>query len=455
MVYFIIMNKFLEHKYTLWAILLAALILRLIPTLGAISDETRLLRPDSIGYLAPARSIAESATFPTTRRPPGYPLLASAVYFSGLGNKTLAVIQVIISVATCAVTAWAATAYSGKKSIGNIAAALMAGNLTAIANAPILLSDTLFALFAAGEFLFFIRYYQQKKCSDLFLCTFIAALAVLIRPINQLFILVLLTLILTISGVPWKQRLIHSVTALLIFAAVITPWMLRNYRIGATFDIDTNTGAMRHQNGAMLMAEVNGTDFESEKQRLLAIEREAFADTTRFPDERSRENWRKAEFRQMVYDHPFIYFSQHFTLLILLPDAPSFCESMGATVSDRGTMGVLKKDGIFAAVKHYFGENYIWFLLCLIPLLVPVGILYLASFCRLGHDLINWKKSYPELLIFLAFAEYYLFLPGAITAPRYQLPALPVLCTLAACALWKLMQKKNVEIAEDPDRMEV
>ena len=128
---------------------------------------------------------------------------------------------------------------------------------------------------------------------------------------------------------------------------------------------------------------------------------------------------------------------------------------MGATVSDRGTMGVLKKDGIFAAIKHYFGENYIWFLLCLIPLLVPVGILYLASFCRLGHDLINWKKTYPELLIFLAFAEYYLFLPGAITAPRYQLPALPVLCTLAACALWKLMQKKNVEIAEDPDRMEV
>ena len=34
----------------------------------------------------------------------------------------------------------------------------------------------------------------------------------------------------------------------------------------------------------------------------------------------------------------------------------------------------------------------------------------------------------------IAFAEYYFFLPGAITAPRYQLPALPCLCTMAG--LW-------------------
>jgi hypothetical protein len=212
---------------------------------------------------------------------------------------------------------------------------------------------------------------------------------------------------------------------------------------------------MRHQNGAMLMAEVNGTDFESEKQRLLAIEEATFADTERFPDERSKEKWRKAEFRAMVMAHPFTYFSQHFDPMILLPDAPTFLEDVGVTVSDRGTMGVLKKDGLFAAVKHYFGENYILILLCLFPLLIPVTILYGTSLYQLGYDLVNWKKSYPELLIFLAFAEYYLFLPGAITAPRYQLPALPVLCTLGACTLWKLIQRKNVEFSENPTGMDV
>ncbi len=455
MVYFINMKNFLEHKYTFWLILLAAFILRLIPALCAISDESRLFRPDSAGYLEPAHSIAQSATFNTTRRPPGYPLLASAVYVSGLGNKTLVMIQVLISVAVCAVTAAAAETYSGKKSCGNLAAALMAGNLTAIANAPLLLSDTFFALFAAGEFLFFIRYYRRKKTADLFMCALIAAAAVLIRPINQLFIFVLITLIFTISGLPWKTRILHAAASLLIFTAVITPWMYRNYCAGATFDIDTNTGAMRHQNGAMLMAQINGTDFESEKQRLLAVEAETFADTEKFPDERSKEMWRRAEFRKMVLEHPFIYLSQHFTLMILLPDAPTFLENFGITSPDRGTMGVLKKEGIFAAVTHYFGKHYIAILLCLVPLLIPAVILYAASFYQLVKIPVNWKKSFPELLFFLAFAEYYLFLPGAITAPRYQLPALPVLCTLAACAIESMIRKKDEAVPENPAGMDV
>ncbi len=455
MVYFINMSRILEHKYTLGIILLVALILRLIPALSAITDESRLLRPDSCGYLQPAQALAESGTFPTTRRPPGYPLLAAAVYASGMNNTVLAVIQVFISVATCALTALAATAYSGKKSCGNLAAMLMAGNLTAIANAPVLLSDTLFALFAAGEFLFFVRYYNDHKLKELLACTLIAATAVLIRPINQLFVIVLITLIMTITSMPWKKRLLHSSLVLTLFAAVITPWMLRNYLAGASFDIDTNTGAMRHQNGAMLMAAVNGTDFESEKQRLLDIEKAVFADTARFPDERSREKWRKAEFRRMISDHPVTYFSQHFNIMILLPDAPTFLEDMGVTDHDRGTMGVLNKDGLCGAVKHYFGENCILILICLLPMLIPVIILYGAFLYQLGCDIVNWKKAYPELLIFLAFAEYYLFLPGAITAPRYQLPALPVLCTLGACALWKLIQKKNVEISENPSGMDV
>ena len=219
--------------------------------------------------------------------------------------------------------------------------------------------------------------------------------------------------------------------------------MLRNYLAGATFDIDTNTGAMRHQNGAMLLAKINGTDFESEKAELLKIEVETFADTEKFPDERSKEIWRKSQFRQIVFAHPVTYFFQHFDPLILLPDAPSLLESFGVTSSDRGTMGVLKKDGIFAATKHYFGENWFLILSFLIPLLIPVAILYLAGAWQIFTDVIHFKSAYMEILIFLAFVEYYLFLPGAITAPRYQLPALPFLCTLGACAILTICRKKN------------
>ena len=147
----------------------------------------------------------------------------------------------------------------------------------------------------------------------------------------------------------------------------------------------------------------------------------------------------------MVMKYPFTYFSQHFDLRILLPDVPTLLENFGLTTSDRGTMGVLKKDGIFAAVKHYFGEKWFLYLLLLLPLLIPVMILYLGAGWKTFLDLRQIKSKYFELLLLLGFAEYYLFLPGAITAPRYQLPALPLLCTFAAIAILNLSKRKNVE----------
>ena len=439
------MRNFLEHKYTFPAILVAALILRLIPLISAVSDGTRLLRPDSPGYLEPASALVDNFSYPSTTRPPGYPVFAAIIYFLGGNNAAVAAVQLFAAVAACAITGFAAKEYAGKAA-GNLAAFFMALNLTAIANTPLLLSDTLFSLFAAGQFYFFVRYHKSNSLKHLCLCTLVAAIAVLIRPINQLMFLVLPVMILLKSNLKWKQKFIHSAITVLLFLAIITPWMTRNYLCGATFDIDTNTGAMRHQNGAMLLAKVNGTDFESEKQKLLEIERQTFP-PGKSVSVREKENWRKKEFCSMVMKYPFTYFTQHFDPMILLPDAPSMMENFGITTSDRGTMGVLKKEGLLAAIQHYFGNNWLWMLLLLIPLLLPTMILYAALLVRLTLDTVKFKTCRYEWLIFLAFAEYYLFLPGSITAPRYQLPALPCICTLAASVIIQYFQHKNETVS--------
>ena len=150
----------------------------------------------------------------------------------------------------------------------------------------------------------------------------------------------------------------------------------------------------------------------------------------------------------MVMKYPASYFLQHLDYRILLPDAPSLLENFGLTTSDRGTMGVLKKDGIIAAVKHYFGANALLYLLMILPLLLPILILYCAALRQIWGDLRQIRSRWYELLLLLAFVEYYLFLPGAITAPRYQLPALPMLCTVAAIAIIDLFDRKNVEKIE-------
>ena len=156
----------------------------------------------------------------------------------------------------------------------------------------------------------------------------------------------LVVLTLCFPGGSWKRRFAAVGISVVVFFAVITPWMCRNHALGAGYTLDTNTGAMLHQNGAMLQAAVNGTDFESEKAKLLAEQEELFRDTTAFPDEASRESWRMRRLLGMIAEHPFLWFSQHFDWHILLPDVPTLSELFGATTPGRGTMGVLAADGI-------------------------------------------------------------------------------------------------------------
>lgn len=417
------------------------LLLFLCSTASAVKDPARLLRPDSTGYLEPAKSLASEMSFPTTQRPPGYPLAAAVLFFCGGGYTALAWLGMMMALAGSIITGMAAKLYSGNLRAGIIAALFAGFNLTVIANAPLLLSDTLFFLFISLQLLFFLRFWKSARIYDIMITVCIAATATLIRPINQLFIFPLLVLIFCHSKLPLRKKFLTAAASAMLFAAIILPWMYRTYSMGATFAIDTNTGAMRHQNGAMLMAEVNDTDFESEKARLLAEEA-----SLHFHDARHRESWRIKEFRKMVFAHPWIYLRQHFDWRVLLPDAPSFLENFGITSANRGTMGIMKKYGVMSAVRHYFGENALLILIAILPLLAVVCVLYICVAGELLYDVKNIRRHYGEVLIFLAFCEYYLFLPGAITAPRYQLPAIPFLCTLGVCFLLKVYQKYRFRV---------
>ena len=435
------------RKYTKWFFYAAVIVGVLFSALclfAVINEPTRLYRPDSSGYLFPAQELAAGYGYGTTDRPPGYPLLAAAVYFLGGWEGYLALAGYLSMLGGCVLIALAGTEYGGK-SCGRAAGLLALFNLTLIANAPLLLSDTWFFLFAALQFLLFVRFWKRSRLAPLLGCAAVAGWATLIRPINLFFIFPLLTLAAVHPTLNWRRKLAGMAGAAAIFAAFVLPWMARNYAVGATFSIDTNTGAMRHQNGAMLLAEVNGTDFETEKSRLLAEEA-----AMRFADVRSREKWRIAGFLRMVADHPFLYIRQHFDWRVLLPDVPTLLADFGAATPDRGTMGVLKRSGLVAAARHALGPHWIGYLALLFPLLAITGVLYAGTLWRLIADCRQFRANWRELLIFLAAGEYYLLLPGAITAPRYQLPALPLLCTLSGMViaeLWTRYRSRNSSCA--------
>ena len=391
-------------------------------------------------YLAPAQALLKGEFFGTGRAP-GYIVLAAAARWLSpeYHRSLLALAGVLFSTLTLI------PLYAGTKELFGRKPALAAGllyalNLTAIANAPMLLSDTFFAFVAACQYYFFTRFYRKKQSADFLLCIFFAAAGTLIRPINLPWIAPALVLLWFLPGISWKQKAWNALGGVTITLFILLPWMARNAASGAPWCIDTNTGAMVHQNGAMILSEARGTSYEAEKEKIRQEYDQLFKDTVQFPDEKSREKWKMARFRQIIAAHPFTALKQHFNWhRILLPDAPTFFELLGVTKSDRGPMGVLAQKGLIAAVDHYFEGR--WSLPCLLlPLLLVTGVTYLGTVILLIWSVCHFRRRWYFGLLFLAFAEFYLFLPGPICAPRYQLPALPLLCGFAGVVLVYLLR---------------
>lgn len=438
------MNRnFWKANWPMAVLLVAGFLVRFGFALPGLLDhpEQCFSRPDTPGYLEPARSLAAGEGYtingePAMDRVPGFPLFAAIflrLFGSESGIPALVIALIAVGTLTAIPVRWAGAIWFNRR-VGTVAAALYLFNPTAIANAPMLLSDTLFALFAALQLAFFGLFRRRKSLEWLLAAFGCAAIGALIRPINSVWLLPGLFLVAITPQLEWRKRLSYGFAAGTLFLLILLPWQCRNARFGGGYVLDGNTGAMYHQNGAMLLAKVNGTDFEEEKRKILAELETEFADREKYPDLASRTDYRLRRFRELILAHPLAWFPQHLRPHILLPDVPTLLENCGVTSANRGTLSVLQRDGIFAAVKHYFGGK-LRLLLPLLPLLAVTGVTYLAALTTLLIYLRYWRKCYYYLFVFLAFVEYYFFLPGPITVPRYQLPALPFLTLLAAAVL--------------------
>ena len=437
---------------TLAVIMVVAFILRLAMVIPGFFNPYAPIyhRPDTPGYDDVAKVLAKDFIFTGTDRPIGFPAIEAVVYYL-TGNYShslwVSVLMVVVSSITVYFVYLAGKEYYSSK-VGLIASSLFALNITAIANAPMILSDTYFGLFAAIQFYLFVKFLVAKQFRFFYLSIFVAAIAVLIRPINLVWIIPAVFIMCCTKDIAsWKKKIIAGVVACAIYGVVLLPYMGYNAARNLGWCIDTNTGAMVHQNGAMILAEAKGTDFESEKAIIIAENNKEFSDKIKYPTRAEQEKYRIAKYRKIVLQHPFIWLKQQFKYQILLPDVPTFFEIFGVTSAGRGTMGVMAKEGLWKAINYYFNGK-IYLPLLLVPFLLVVGITYLGCLGKLVFNLKSIKEYYLEILLFLAFAEYYFFLPGAITAPRYQIPALPIITVLAAIAIVKLVNWVKSKLAK-------
>ena len=440
-------NRFRSRIALVFLFALAIRILCAWPALwsyfmGDVGMES-FMRPDSATYYFPARSFVETgkltmdvgSDFPAVQRPPGYIFFLVAVIFLSCPP----IIGCLVDALTVFPVALAGRRFAGRRA-GFWAAVLYALNLTALANAPLILADSLLGFLCAWQVFFFVRAWRTKRLYDFLIGTVFAALAALTKPVNLPVFLVLIPFVLApVIFRSWKKTGSAVLLTALVFCALLMPWMLRNQRVGAGFVLDRNSGLTAKHNTSAILARVNGTDIDTERA-MLEAEAEAAFDAgpesgafNAFEKEMEQDSWYLARYRKAIFEHPGAAAATHlFQVWILLPDLPDFLQNLGLRTGERGTLAVLRKDGVLAAFRHYMDGSYAAAFLAM-PFLLATGALYALT--AAGAWIYARRRRWTVLTLFAVFVLYYLAVPGPVLMPRYQIPALPFACALAGAVI--------------------
>jgi len=450
-------NLSARHRFLLrlLPVFLLALAVRVLCAIPALNSSELLKRPDTVTYLSPAQALAEDGRMSVepgaeelaVQRPPGYIVFLAALIAFGCSTAGFGVAGCFLDALTVFPVALIGKSLAGRRA-GFWAAVLYALNLTALVNAPLLIADTLFGFLCACQVLCFVRAWRTKRLSE-FLCgTVFAAAAVLTKPAN---LPVLLFLIPAVLGPvllhSWKKAAYAVLLTALVFSAMVVPWLVRNHAAGAGFALDRNTGFTVRHNTAAILARVNHSGDYIEDDKLIEEAAQTFAaDPERYASVTEQEKWYLDRYRETILKYPFATAATHlFQVWILLPDLPDFLQNLGLRSGDRGTMEVLRRDGLPAAFRHYMDGSYAAAFLAL-PFLLVTGVFYMLTVC--GAWMYLRRRAWCVMALFAVFVLYYLAVPGPVVVPRYQIPALPFACAVAgafisACGIRRWRKRRS------------
>ena len=381
---------------------------------------------------------------------------------------------------------------------GLLAALLQAVSPLAAAASCRILTDGIFAFMLTAALLLLIRHFRMGGRWSLLAAALVMGAACYVRPVSLAFSAVMAlvivcsrrgTGILPVSsmGVPpmpkeekttgetpveltgkmpvlRPMRLLRTAAFACVVIACIAPWVARNIIVADYWGFSSfATDSMYWYSAAEIEGRRQGKSVEDIRRQFADREgwKELHEGWKRFPDfgpppttapcsltpgDLVRYRWDRA--RPIILAHPWDFLDIHLRgdLAFWLPGAPDALEVMGYTSGGKGTLDVLHREGIFAATKHYFGDNTTAMVLAggmVVIMLVRYLGLILCGLWRLrpGMTAAGW------LCLLLVVTAW--LLPGPANHPRFRVPVEPILSAAAAIGYIGLIEWRRRRRTED------
>jgi len=426
----------MKRKDRLFSLFITALLLRgalFVATQGIVEPH---FRGDAWEYDLLARNILNNGTFaldpagpPDARRTPLYPFFIALSYLLFGQNASVAVIFQILLSSLSVVLLFLIGEKLLDEKLAFIAALLFAADPLHLFLSQVLLTETLFTFL-----LLLAAYFAIKRgrtgypLSGAFL-----GLSALTRPV-ALYLTPLFLFFFLLEKKPQKIRIRGTLFALLAFAVILTPWLLRNYRHFGRFSLSSLTGYnLYFYNAGILRARLEGQKVRAPWAVKEAVGQELMQEAVRSgikgtPFDSSRTYLRLA-LKSIGRNLP-LYLALHAqgTLITLFsPGIHYLLDYLGFEKRETGTYKALLSGDIKGAVSR-FVENGIPALLMVFETLFLLLLYVLAAY----GFIFRLKKGERWPLLFALVLIYFALAAGPIGEGRYRAPADPFLLSMAA-----------------------
>jgi len=416
-------------------ILLLAALLRLGLFAAAWKRPHRVFTPDSTEYVELARSLAGENAFRRAGqneifRTPGYPLfLIPSMVFRMSYWRAAIVAQILLDVLLVYLTFLLASMLAGHRA-GMWAALFQAVSTAAIVSSVRILSDSLFALLLTLAVCMMVLHFRSSRWWPLVAAACVLAAACYVRPVG-----IVMAGVFAVVLLFRPNRLRRAGAFVGIIVAALAPWVVRNH-VSAKY-----TGFSSFAGDSMFLFAAPELISHVEDSDAAALRARFKEEARPLPDERgflpppgpaAVERRRKAI--RIISQHPGTYAYLHLRgcLGMYLPSAPGVLETAGITERGRGASDVLRRRGLPAAARHYFGDNVAGMLLAA-PMVLLLGLKYLAAGVCAVRKL---RPRMPaEAWLVAAVVVVATLLPGPFGLPRYRVPIEPLLSAAAAVGL--------------------
>jgi len=358
---------------------------------------------------------------PSAGRPPLYPFIL------GLFGNNIAwflILQLIVSAASIGLL------YEIGKHIFDEKTAFWSAVITTFS--PLLifsgisvLTETWFVFWLLLSLYLLSRFFESQRNSFLVYSAIALGLGTLTRTVGSLFPLVVIIAILFLFDARWKKRLAAVGIFLVVFLAVLAPWVYRNYQVFGGVGLSSIPAYnLYFYNARVFFQEKNGLDNDVAKEIFRQRERDYRAGNPE-TNEILIQGFYKDEFFKVVKQDLPGYAKFH-----LINSAAVFFSS-----EFDGLLGAWGKQVKDVSVTSYLGEGLSG-LTGLIQDNPGLAVYLVASLAfygviGIGFFLSITKKQKPRYFTWLILVIlYFAVTTGAVAEPRFRVPAEPFIILL-------------------------